>query len=94
MSDTVRCLPRRRASDPRGGLVSNIGGWQSRKAINFLEEGARQAGAGGVAVQRLHLRIVRRTTISPPVGVLAAFADLVLSNVLRIIESSALSQQR
>ena len=66
MSDTVRCLPRRRASDPRGGLVSNIGGWQSRKAINFLEEGARQAGAGGVAVQRLHLRIVRRTTISPP----------------------------
>eukprot|EP01045_Picozoa_sp_COSAG04_P062038 COSAG04_NODE_32200_length_252_cov_0.993464_1_plen_46_part_10 len=42
----------RRAGDPRGGLVSNIGGWQSRKAINFLEEGARQAGAGGVAVQR------------------------------------------
>ena len=29
-----------------------------------------------------------------PMGVLAAFADLVLSNVLKIIESSALSQQR
>ena len=27
-------------------------------------------------------------------GILAAFADLVLSNVLKIIESSALSQQR
>ena len=54
------------ARNSPGVSKTNIGGWQSRKAINFLEEGARQAGAGGVAVQRLHLRIVRRTTISPP----------------------------
>ena len=38
-------------ADPKGGLISNIGGWQSRKDKNFLEE-------GGAAVRALHLHIL------------------------------------
>ena len=53
-----------RARDPRGGLVSNIGGWQSQKAINFLEEGGTHAGPGGAAVKALHLHILQQVAVS------------------------------
>lgn len=48
------------SDDPRGGLVSNIGGWQSQKSINFLEEGATHGGSAGAAVKALHLHITQQ----------------------------------
>ena len=57
LQQVVRAM---KAKDPSGGLVSNIGGWQSRKAVNFLEEGATHAGAGGAAVKALHLHIMQQ----------------------------------
>eukprot|EP01043_Picozoa_sp_COSAG02_P062314 COSAG02_NODE_8566_length_2522_cov_2.058605_2_plen_493_part_00 len=48
------------SDDPRGGLVSNIGGWQSQKSINFLEEGGTHGGPAGAAVKALHLHIMQQ----------------------------------
>ena len=50
--DTVH---RMMTADPKGGLVSNIGGWQSRKDNNFLEEGGPDARA-------LHLHILTQVS--------------------------------
>ena len=43
------------AQDPQGSQLSNVGGWQSNKDVNFLEEDA-------AAVAALHIHIVRQVS--------------------------------
>ncbi len=41
------------SQDP-GVALSNVGGWQSRKDMNFLQQGGVRPGAHGAAVRSLH----------------------------------------
>lgn len=41
------------SQDP-GVVLSNVGGWQSRKEMNFLQAGAARQDAHGAAVRSLH----------------------------------------
>jgi hypothetical protein len=57
-----------RREDPAGGLVSNIGGWQSRKFSahneHLLSEMGRRPGVHGWAVRRLQLHILQQLRVS------------------------------
>ena len=41
------------SQDP-GVVLSNVGGWQSRKDMNFLHQGGARPDAHGAAVRSLH----------------------------------------